>query len=179
MHAAPAFQIAVRHFGIWRSVVAATAALDLATITVWCFEQAGSFEMAPSGLALGAVLAAAAGLASVAIAASLIRIPPSTLRWDGQVWRLASAEATSANPVLADAVLADAAPAGGSTGSLSVAIDLGRWLLLRFDPDGPDPAPVRWLPIQRLGIESQWHALRCSVIGARPGPLDDEPATGV
>lgn len=172
MHAAPPFQIAVRHFGIWRSAVAATAALDLVTIAAWFFQRAGSFDtapsdLAPSGLALGAVLravlAATAGLASMVIAASLIRIPPSTLRWDGQVWRLASAEAL---------------PAEGPTGTLTVAIDLGRWLLLRFAPDGPNPAPVRWLPVQRFGIESQWHALRCSVFGARPRSIDDEPATG-
>jgi hypothetical protein len=39
-------------------------------------------------------------------------------------------------------------------------------MLLRFTPDAP--ARMTWLPVQRRGLEAQWHALRCAVYSPRP-----------
>ena len=88
-------------------------------------------------------LVALAALSMLALAASLWRVPAQSLRWDGRAWLL------------------DAAP-----GELKVSIDLGPWMLLHFKPDLS--APATWLPVQRRGLETQWHALRCAVYAPRP-----------
>ena len=67
---------------------------------------------------------------------------PFHLRWDAQTWHL-----------------------GASTGRLSVAIDTGNWMLLRFKPEGEWKS--RWLPVQQRGHEAAWHALCCTVYCAR------------
>ena len=91
-----------------------------------------------------AVLAPAmvATLVSGWVSASLWRISAQSLRWDGQAWHL------------------DAVP-----GNVELAIDLGPWMLLRFSPS--TGGPVQWLPLQRLGLEAQWHSLRCGVYSPR------------
>jgi hypothetical protein len=86
---------------------------------------------------------AMAALGMFALAVSLWRVPAQTLYWDGRAWQL------------------DAVP-----GELRVAIDLGPWMLLIFTPDAA--ARASWLPVQRLGLETQWHALRCAVYSPRP-----------
>ena len=89
------------------------------------------------------VLIAVGALAVSACAVSLWHVPAQSLRWDGRAWQL------------------DAA-----AGELSVAIDLGPWMLLRFKPERR--ARASWLPVQRAGLETQWHALRCAVYSPRP-----------
>lgn len=54
----------------------------------------------------------------------------------------------------------------GRRSRVGVAIDAGAWLLLRAR--GEDGGRTRWLPVQRAGHESAWHALRCTAHGARP-----------
>jgi hypothetical protein len=50
-----------------------------------------------------------------------------------------------------------------------VAVDLGAWMLLRFERDAtPRLRRIVWLPLQRRGLETPWHALRCAVYSARP-----------
>ena len=44
-------------------------------------------------------------------------------------------------------------------GTLEVAIDLGSFLLLRLRGG----RGAVWLPVQRRGLEREWHALRCAV----------------
>jgi hypothetical protein len=90
-----------------------------------------------------AAATASAGALMAILVASLLRTPAVDLRWDGQAWHL------------------DAVP-----GDLAVVIDLGPWMLLRFTP--AVPARVTWLPVQRRGLEAQWHALRCAVYSPRP-----------
>ena len=51
------------------------------------------------------------------------------------------------------------------TGTLEVAMDLGGLLLLRLV--GQRRTRV-WLPVQRRGLESQWHGLRCAVYSPPP-----------
>ena len=86
-------------------------------------------------------------LVSFALAVSLWRVPAQSLRWDGKVWHL------------------DTAP-----GELKVAVDLGPWMLLLFTPQAPGRAS--WLPVQRRGLEVQWHALRCAIHSPR---VADQP----
>jgi hypothetical protein len=89
------------------------------------------------------VLDGVAALAMLAIAASSWHVPAQSLRWDGQAWYL-----------------------GEVACELSAAIDLGPWPLLRFTPAAK--AATHWLPVQRRGLEAQWHALRCAVHSLRP-----------
>jgi hypothetical protein len=149
MRAAPAFQVSLRRFGVWRGAVLSLAGLAMATMAAWLFTQERPVAIA----AWAATITSIAAIGGLAVWAA--RIAPVDLRWDGQTW-FASGHADEPVP-----------------GELHVAIDLGRWMLLRFSPAAPAGATVIWLPVQRRGIESQWHALRCSVYSPRPSPRDD------
>ncbi len=118
----------------------AVIALSVAGLAAMAGWLVGRDPQASAGLSM---LIAAAALPMLGCAVSLWRVPAQSLRWDGQVWQL------------------DAAP-----GELRVAIDLGPWMLLRFSPEGQRRS--HWLPVQRLGLEAQWHALRCAVYSPRP-----------
>ena len=109
--------------------------------------------------------AAVLGLVAVAtlgLGASLLSARPVSLRWDEQRWHLGPADSVGHEPV---------------AGTLAVALDLGSWMLLRFQADASGRrAAVAWLPAQRRGLESQWHALRCAVYSPRPAPDADAAA---
>ena len=156
MRASPAFQVSLHRFGVWRSAVLLLAALGLAVIAAWLITRER-----PVGLA-AMIAAAFAAAVSVGWAVSLAKVPAVSLRWDGQLWHLGAPAATPG----------DAAP-----GDLHVAIDLGPWMLLRFRPAVPGHrGRAVWLPVQRRGLEAQWHALRCSVYSPRPAPGADAAA---
>ena len=152
MRAAPAFQVSLQRFGVWRGAVGLLTALALAALAAWL-----ALQPPPLGVMtwLGAALAAAA---TIWCAVSVSRQRPVDLRWDGRNWALGAA---AAEPI---------------TGELSVALDLGAWMLLRFTPTAS--AAVIWLPVQRRGLEARWHALRCAVHGARPARPDDAALGG-
>ena len=149
MRAAPAFQISLHRFGLWRGAVLALASIALAVLAAWLM----TLE-APFGI-VGWLATATSVALLAALAASVMRTPSVSLRWDGRAWSLGT---SIGDP---------------ESGELSVAIDLGAWMLLRFTPAVPARARVVWLPVQRLGIESQWHALRCSAYSPHPAPGDD------
>ena len=149
MRAAPAFQVSLRCFGVWRGAVLTLAAVAMATMAMWLITQERPIEPV-AWLATGLSIAAVAGLAVRAV-----RVPPVDLSWDGRAWFVGPS------------------PGESPSGELHVAIDLGRWMLLRFTPAAPNGARAVWLPVQRLGLESQWHALRCSVYSPRPTRGDD------
>jgi hypothetical protein len=152
MRAAPAFQVSLRRFGAWRVAVLLLAALGVAAMTAWWLLRESPMT-APTSLAV-----ALAALALAVLGARCARIPAADLRWDGRVWHL--------GPASGDSV----------SGELSVAIDLGAWMLLRFAPAAPEARPrAIWLPVQRRGLEPQWHALRCAVYSPRPAPAEDAP----
>jgi len=80
MRGSPSCEITVRQTGGWRPAIAAIALATLAAIAAWL---AGS----PLGTTAVARLgAAAAALAVLAAAVSLLRRPAVTLRWDGLEW---------------------------------------------------------------------------------------------
>ena len=153
MRASPAFEVSLHRFGVWRSAVLLLAALGVAAIAAWLITRER-----PIGLA-AMIAAAFAAAMSVGWAVSLLRVPAVGLRWDGQFWHLGA-------PV--------AAPGEATPGDLHVVIDLGPWMLLRFRAaESVRRSPAVWLPVQRRGLEAQWHALRCAVYSPRPAPGAD------
>jgi hypothetical protein len=152
MRAAPAFQVSLRRFAIWRAAVLTLYVLGAAATLAWLVTR-------ERPVAWGLVAMALLALAALAVAArALWRIAPADLRWDGLVWHLARPNRDALQ------------------GTLSVAIDLGSWMLLRFAPSsgtGARATAAIWLPVQRRGIEAQWHALRCAVHSPHPVARDD------
>ncbi|MBC7482462.1 MAG: hypothetical protein H7337_11330 [Rhizobacter sp.] len=155
MRASPALHVSLRRFSAWR---AAVLALTLAGLVVTCAWLLGREAIPVATLAVGMVCST---LALVCLGFSLGWVPAADLCWDGQGWSLKSLLPIGADPV---------------AGDILVAIDLGAWMLLRFRPAIASPLrrPI-WLPIQRWGIEPQWHALRCAVHAPRPRPAAEAP----
>ena len=137
MQAPPAFSVAVSRFGVWRGICLTVSLVAVCAAVAWAWALRDTPASAASAMLLGLLLTAPALW-------PLLRPPRAFhLRWDTQAWLL------------------DATP-----GQVSVAVDTGGWMLLRFVPDGRWMA--RWLPVQRRGHETAWHALRCTVYCARP-----------
>ena len=150
MRAIVAAQFRVTRFGAWRIAVWLLAGSSVLSLMVWGFASRESNPL--THMALAGILASS----SVAIAIQLTRQQACSLRWDARNWYLGRADQIGDEPL---------------QGDLSVVIDLGPWMLLRFDPAGAAPRrQVRWLPVQRRGLEAHWHELRCAVYSPRPGP---------
>jgi len=149
MPASPLFSLELRRFDLWRLGVGALLLFALVVGTVWL----AAVRDEPWFL-----LAVAATAAALLAAASLLRVRPARLRWDGQTWAL-----------------------GEHPGKIVVALDAGAWMLLRFRRTGPGSGlRTTWLPAQRRGLERDWHALRCAVYFPRPasgGPAAADPAS--
>jgi hypothetical protein len=155
MRASPAFEVSLHRFGVWRGAVLLLGTLGVAALVAWALTREGSID---SAVMIGCALAAGVLLW---LTLSLVRVPAVGLRWDGLLWHVGPPGAS------ADKSL---------PGDVTVVIDLGPWMLLRFKPTAPEARPrVTWLPVQRRGIETQWHALRCSVYSPHPAPIADTP----
>jgi hypothetical protein len=155
MRASPAFQVNLQHFAMWRSGVAALALLACASTLAWC---ASGTEPKPGWLWLLAIVLTAALVFGGFIAA---RMPPMSLRWDTQSWRLGPAATSGEEPW---------------SGELAVVIDFGAWILLRFRHAQPIQKrsllpSQHWLCVQRGRSAAAWHALRCAVYSSRPTQL--------
>ena len=156
MRAIAACHFELSRFGAWRLVVMALACCACLAVLFWFLRQPLSQQ---GGIAAAAGVAAAAALG---LGASLGWVEAVSLRWDGRAWHV--------DP-------ADSAGQEGTAGTLSVALDLGVWMLLRFQADASRRwSGVTWLPVQRRGLESQWHALRCAVYSPRPAGDADAAA---
>ena len=153
MRASPAFQITVRRFSVWRLALLTLLVMPCAALGAWLASGDSASPLAPR------LLAALVGAGIVALAAPLLRRQAFSLRWDSQQWHLGPESSVGQERW---------------AGSLAVAIDLGGWMLLKFEPNaGLAQRSTRWLPVQRRGLEAQWHALRCAVYCARPEPDRD------
>ena len=153
MRASPAFQITVSRFGLWRAALAALWAAAFAVGVAWFLARD---QLTP---VLLDVIAAVLGLAMLVVAATLWRCPAMSLRWDTRRWNLGPAATAGDEPW---------------QGTAAVALDLGAWMLLRFEHDSAKlRRRVTWLAIQRRGLEAQWHGLRCALYFARPAPSHD------
>ena len=149
MRAPPPIDIALTRFGCWRGALAFLAICTAAVTAAWLV---ASFDQQPGALLIGVSMVATSMLA---VMLSAVRVPAVELRWDGATWSCA--------------VRAGARTGLAVQGELTVALDLGSWLLLRFVPAGSRRrVDARWLPAQRRGLEAQWHALRCAVHAPRP-----------
>jgi hypothetical protein len=146
MRASPALQVTLTAFGAWRAGVWLVALCAAAMPWLWANARADL----PPGWVIGAL--ALTSVAALAFGIRLARVPACGLRWDGQRWHL--------GPPAADADEL-------RHGSLEVAVDLGGWMLLRFVAEPPARRAVTWLPVQRRGLEAEWHALRCAVYAPR------------
>ena len=158
MQRTPPLDATIEHFGVWRTGIGIAVGLGAATLITWLLTF-------PSPLPVAGVAGLTAGAAALAGAIWLAgSTRPMRLQWDGQTWR---AGASALDP-------ADAPPA-----ELTVAADLGGWMLLRLAIEATaDRRRTVWLPAQRRGHEAHWHALRCAVYSPRPapgGPSEAEP----
>jgi hypothetical protein len=153
MRASPAFQLTIRHFGVWRCAVAALLICAIGALAAFALAEG---ESAPP---MVRALAVAASILVVVSSASLLRCRPVSLRWDTQQWKLGPESSVGDEPW---------------SGRVDVSLDLGAWMLLRFEHDAAmGRKRSMWVPVQRRGIEPAWHALRCAVYSARPAQGPD------
>ncbi|HWH80704.1 MAG TPA: hypothetical protein VNU71_00545 [Burkholderiaceae bacterium] len=145
MRAAPPIQVSLQRFGVWQGAVLALALAGGVAIGAWLAGRERPID------ARSWAIAAVAWTGIAALTWPSLRLAPRELRWDGRVWHLG--------------------PIGGEpvVGALRVAIDAGAWMLVRFEAPGQRAA---WLPVQRRGLEPQWHALRCAVHSPQPSDTD-------
>ena len=157
MRASPAFQVVLDRFGVWRWAVIVGALSGAAALTAWL-----AWQPVPPLPAPFQWIAVAVAFLLLAWGAASARVQPVSLRWDEQHWHLGPPASAGHEP---------------RSGALRVLIDLGPWMLLRFEPaDSTWCRGATWLPVQRRGLESQWHALRCAVHSPRPQPGADAAA---
>ncbi|QAZ40144.1 hypothetical protein C1M51_12340 [Methylibium sp. Pch-M] len=138
-----------------RGLLRLLSALAVGVTALWALQRGDGLAAAVTGL----VVAGVAWLLWRDRQASAQR-----LKWDGVDWWLAG-PADAAEP---------------RAGKVAVALDLDRWLLLRFRADGrevPASGPrTRWLAMRRHEHPAEWHALRCALYspaassGASEGP---------
>ncbi len=156
MRASPAFQVVLERFDVWRWAVLVCALSGAGAMAAWLVLQAVAVPLAVRWLV------ATVAVVLLALGAAATRVRPVSLRWDGQLWHLGPAASAGHEP---------------HAGALRVVIDLGPWMLLRFEAaDSSWRHRATWLPAQRLGLEVQWHALRCAVHSPRPQPGADVAA---
>lgn len=151
MHASPSFQMTVRCFGVWRAV-----SLLLVTVAVLVVVTWAPRALEPRAVWVWASIAVLV-LASAGVLVQAWRLQPTSLRWDTQCWHLGIPGHAGHEP---------------RSGRLEASMDLGMLMLLRFRPhDASVLHRGTWLPVQRFGHETAWHALRCTVYCARPPSL--------
>ncbi|RQP21644.1 hypothetical protein [Piscinibacter terrae] len=148
MRASAHFQATLRRFSLWRGAVALLLVVCVACLLAFARAEG---ESAPLPVRTAAMLVA---VASVLGGFGLLRCPPRSVRWDSQSWHLGPEDSMGEEPW---------------HGRIDVCLDLGGFMLLRFVNDVTDDGPrTAWLPVQRRGLESHWHALRCAVYSSRP-----------
>lgn len=156
MRAAPAVQVHVQRFVAWNGMLMSVGVMAMAACSAWFVARGDDLPAWSEGVIAAAVLIAWVG------AWTSLRCHPVRLRWDSRHWYLAQP----------DRRVDETGPA-----QVQVMIDAGAWLLLRFVPEGrPSQQLAQWIPVQRSGLEDQWHALRCAVYSARS---EGSPSTGL
>ena len=133
------FELRLRRFGVWQGAVWLVAGAAIAAVAAWALTM---FDSEQSGRALVIAVAAGLSLATIALAVSLVLVEGGLLTRSEGVWTFLSD--TGAR----------------RTGTLEVSMDLGAFMLLRLVER---QRTIAWLPVQRRGVETQWHALRCAV----------------
>ena len=135
----PPFEVRLRRFDAWRAAIAIVASVAVAAVAAWTWSTAAA--RAGEGIVWVFALATALVAATIAAALSLARVAAGVLaRRDGG-WSFASQSGAMV------------------AGRLTVALDWGAFFLLRIDGEHGRV----WLPVQRRGLERDWHALRCAL----------------
>src|SRR6188508_2331869 len=139
------FELRLSRFGVWRVAVLLVAGAAIAAVAAWAVAMLDS--QPETGRMLVMAVAAGLLLATTGLAISLARVEAGLLTCSDGLWAFA--------------------PDRGQrrTGTLEVAVDLGAFLLLRLVEQR---RTIVWLPVQRRGVESQWHALRCAAYSPLP-----------
>jgi hypothetical protein len=135
MHAPPPVRVTLGFDRAWSWGCATLGTAAAANIAAW-------IEPSP-----WVVLPAAVTGALMALTVVRVRRATGALAWDGQAWQWEPAGA-------------EALP-----GAVAVAIDLDRWMLLRFTPER---GARRWLPLARAAHAPSWSPLRAALFSARP-----------
>ena len=138
-------ELRLRRFGVWQAAVWLGAGAAIAAVAAWAVAM---FDSQPeSGRALVMAVVAGLSLATIGLAFSLARVEVGLLTCRDGVWTFV--------------------PDTGArrSGTLEVAMDLGAFLLLRLVERR---RTIAWLPVQRRGVETQWHAPRCAVYSPPP-----------
>jgi len=139
------FELRLRRFGVWQVAVWLVAAAAVVATAAWAVAMFDS--QAPSGRVLVVAVAAGLSLATLALALSLARVEAGLLTCSDGVWTFFRDNGAR------------------RSGTLEVSLDLGAFLLLRLVERRRTSV---WLPVQRRGVEPQWHALRCAVYSPPP-----------
>ena len=139
------FELKLRRFGVWRVAVWLVAGAAIAAVAAWAVAMFAS--QPESGRALVMAVAAGLSLATIGLAFSLARVEGGLLTCSDGVWTFVPDTGVR------------------RSGTLEVAMDLGAFLLLRLVERR---RTIAWLPVQRRGVETQWHALRCAVYSPPP-----------
>jgi hypothetical protein len=136
----------------WRWSSSALGAFAAMALAAWSGLRLG---VASPVIALGL---AAAGIGGAVFARRALRAPVGVLRWDGQSWWWRALPASGVGHS------GDEIP-----GRVRVAIDLGRWMLLRFDDaaSATRSRGSRWLPLSALAAGSDWPAARARLLSRR------------
>ncbi len=145
MDCAPAVSVPCHDGGVWRASVALLAALAGSSLAAWVLAYQQASELATgSGALLTGLLCGVAGWRRGATT-------PASLVWDGTGWRL------------------DPGPL--EPGIATVVIDLGPWMLIRFQSSA---RRRRWFGLSRAEVGPGWSALRVALFapGRTPGSND-------
>ncbi|MBI3154548.1 MAG: hypothetical protein HYZ20_03995 [Burkholderiales bacterium] len=165
MQAAPAVAIDAGDGGLWRGVVAALAGLAAAVLLGWAMQWAAAWQPSlADGIGAGWVAGVVGGIVAAFVAWRRGRPAPARLVWNASEW------------------LWQAQGRPPRAGRLRVVVDLGSWMLLRFDPlPGAAPA-ARWMP-RGSGRARRWiplahagGALRAALYAAPPSGGPDARA---
>jgi hypothetical protein len=147
---APPVHVLVDRFTVWIAAWVLLWVLAACSLAVWV---AGWAHPATVALADRAHWLALIVLGFVLLAGLWrSRLSAVSLRWDGEQWWLGTPGEVGVEPWPVQP---------------SVRLDLGTFMLLQLEPRAGVPGQsirYRWLPIQRWGLATQWHGLRCALL---------------
>jgi hypothetical protein len=129
-----------RDGGLWRAARALLVGLAAIGALGWL----AGWTQLPAGWT--ALLALVGGGVAAGLQAATSPAPPATVGWDGGGWWL------------------ETAGRARETGRVRPALDLGAWMLVRFEP-APRGAG-RWLALARRDAPAAWPAWRTAVAAA-------------
>jgi len=157
MRFAPAFELDVTPGRLERAAVVVIGGACAAVVGAWLWSHvdAGAGPAGRGALAWVAVVVGSALLGS-ALGWMLASRSPGTLTWRQGQWTLSRL------------------PAGPCSGAVQAQLDLGSWMLLRFQP--ADQGRSKWLAVRGSAAGQAWHALRATLFA--PGAPSDPSRSG-